>query len=97
MAKKVLIRWRDAVHRFGWLDDVEHEDDVVETIGFLLSKTKDTFIVAQSVGAGAHAQTIQIPAPMVIEVEELITVKKEKTPHGRNRSAAKTVCDAPSV
>ena len=70
----VVVIWKDAVHRFGWQDDSEFgdpDDDLCYSMGWLMKQTEDVIAIAQTVGIGTHAQTIQIPAGMVIGVTEI--------------------------
>lgn len=70
----VVVIWKDAVHRFGWQDDSEFgdpDDDLCYSIGWLMKQTDDVIAIAQTVGIETHAQTIQIPAGMVIGVTEI--------------------------
>lgn len=69
-AKPVLVAWDDAAHQFGWLDgeEVEVQDSIVHTVGWLLKRTDQMLIIGQSLTGGGHAQTLQIPAGMVRSV-----------------------------
>ena len=45
--------------------------DLCYSIGWLMKQTEDVIAIAQTVGIETHAQTIQIPAGMVIGVTEI--------------------------
>jgi hypothetical protein len=79
MAKKrklVYVRWRDAVHDSGWIEDSETEtldNDHCQSVGFVVRATKTTLKLAMTTGTSDDtvAHTIQIPAGMVLSIEEL--------------------------
>lgn len=66
-AKPVLVVWEDAAHQPGWMEgeEVEAQDTIVETVGWLVEKTEGYLLIVQSLTEGAHAQVLQIPAGMV--------------------------------
>lgn len=71
--RPVVVDWVDAVHRFGWQDGLEPERGVsaVRTLGFLMVADDHCVVVALSVAADSHAQTIEIPRGMIREVRYL--------------------------
>ena len=75
--KLVLVEWEDALHEFGWLDEMPSKspDDVMcYTVGWQMVKTKKHIIVAQTIsGDDGIAQTLQIPMGMVHSIKPLVT------------------------
>ena len=75
--KLVLVEWEDALHEFGWLDNMpsKNPDDVMcYTVGWQMVKTKKHIIVAQTIsGEDGVAQTLQIPMGMVHSIRQLTT------------------------
>lgn len=77
----VAIEWDDAETDSGWKNREEHEDPVdriAYTVGYLIRKTDNHYIVAATVDAdGASNNRIQIPKGMVKKMVDL-TIKKQK-------------------
>lgn len=74
--KMVLVRWRDAVHEFGWIDDDSKDkdgEDMCISVGFLLKSNTKLVKLAMTLGEGDDevAQTLQIPRGMIEDVREL--------------------------
>jgi hypothetical protein len=74
--RKVIVKWRDAIHGAGWQDSSDTEDDTVHSVGWIISKTKKLILLAQSIGCGLHANTIQIPVPMIQSIRTLVVKQK---------------------
>ena len=73
----VLVRWHDAVHQMGWLDDEDRdkeEADICMSVGWVIKATKTVMKLAQTIGKDDDdvAQTVQIPVGMIIDVTELV-------------------------
>lgn len=68
----VLIEWRDAAHEFGWMEGNEQGDDEPElscfSTGWLLKKKKTHIKICQTYSSNNHAQTLVIPAGMILAV-----------------------------
>lgn len=79
--KMVIVRWRDAVHEFGWLDDgddAKDSQDMCVSIGFVLKSTAKVLRIAMTLGEddGEVAQTLQIPRGMIEEIRDLTVGEK---------------------
>jgi len=78
------IVWHDAATTYGWElhDDVDTEEELMITIGFIIAKGKSTIVVASSIDKEHHAQSnsrIKIPIAMIQSIKELnVNYKKEK-------------------
>lgn len=73
---RVIVTWIDAAMGGDWQDgalpgiptDAENE---VQSIGFLVHKTKAWIVLVQSVAKGHHGNAIDIPAGMVRSISYL--------------------------
>jgi hypothetical protein len=78
------IIWHDAATTQGWElhGDVDTEEELMITVGFIIAKGKNTIVVASSIDREHHAQSnsrIKIPIAMIQSIKELnTTYKKEK-------------------
>lgn len=74
LPKLIFIVWLDACHEFGWQEgneDIDSEIVPCVTVGWLLSKTKQSVKVCQTWSPDNHAQTIVIPMGMIQKIEEI--------------------------
>jgi hypothetical protein len=78
MKKVIYLEWYDAETNDDWtsLDDTkeDHHLPVIKTVGFLVKKTKDLFIVSCSIDEknSMAAQTIKIPTRWVKSKKYLV-------------------------
>ena len=79
--KPVLVIWLDA-HQVGyWQDGNENlnaDPTEVATLGWLLKTGTKGFYVAQSIAHDNHANAIVIPKNMVVEIQYLDQLNREK-------------------
>lgn len=80
----VIVEWHDAATTFGWEthEDVDTEEELMITVGFVIAKGKNTIVIASSIDKEHHAQSnsrIKIPVAMITSIRELnISYKKKK-------------------
>lgn len=78
------IVWHDAATSHGWElhGDVDTEEELMITVGFIVAKGNSTVVVASSIDKDHHAQSnsrIKIPVAMIQSIRELnVSYKKEK-------------------
>lgn len=80
----VRIKWVDSHHnQDGWLmrhEYIEWRDDdaTIESVGFLLEKTDEWYVISMSVGCGSVADCMKIPKSVVREFDILGTREIDK-------------------
>jgi hypothetical protein len=77
----VQIVWHDACTTYGWEahDEVDVNEELCTTIGFLVARGPETIVVASSIDATNNNSRIKIPVGMVKTINELqVTHKKPK-------------------
>lgn len=70
----VMIRWVDSTSRFGWFsrDTIKADCDLlVETLGYLIDETDDSYLVTMSFSADQVDSPMQIPKGAVTGFWEL--------------------------
>ena len=73
--RMVVVTWRDAIHEHhGWTSDrsLPHQEDTVQSMGWLVRKDARSLTLAQTDGIDSFANTIQLPMPMVIKITFLV-------------------------
>lgn len=65
--KRVQVVWHDAFSTDAWtdIDGLDKNPLEVTSIGYLVAKTKDTVVVAGTIGQGQACCVIHIPRGMV--------------------------------
>jgi len=77
----VQVIWHDACTTYGWEahDEVDVNEELCTTIGFLVARGPETIVVASSIDLTNNNSRIKIPVGMVKTINELqVAIKKAK-------------------
>ena len=77
----VQILWHDACTTYGWEahDEVDLNEELCTTIGFLIARGPETIVIASSIDDTNNNSRIKIPVGMIKTIKELaVSYKKEK-------------------
>ncbi len=77
----VQVIWHDACTTYGWEahDEVDVNEELCTTIGFLVARGPETIVVASSIDLTNNNARIKIPVGMVKTINELqVAIKKVK-------------------
>lgn len=71
--KRVQLVWHDAYSTDEWtnLEDLDVDPMVVTSLGYLVTATKETVVVAGTVGQGQACCVIHVPRRMVVSMKYL--------------------------